>query len=97
MKRFIIAIAIAFGFGMNVNAQIGQYNRTGNDAFFTTSSYSEYREDVTIDEWGTMPFMPSSHGGLADYSADQHPTPVGSGLLLLASMGLAYGLRKRNK
>lgn len=62
------------------------------DAFFT-SSYREYRE--SDDEWGTMPILPTEHGGILDYTAVE--APVGSGLLLLAGMGLAYGLRKRNK
>lgn len=61
-----------------------------NDAFFA-SSYSEYRE--VDNEWGNMPVLPSEHGGILDYTA----VPTGSGLLLLAGMGLAYGLKKRKK
>ncbi|MBE6345596.1 MAG: hypothetical protein E7067_00065 [Lentimicrobiaceae bacterium] len=62
-----------------------------NDAFFT-QTYSEYREESN-GEWGVMPILPSQHGGAIDYTA----VPVGSGLLLLAGLGLAYGMRKRNK
>ncbi|MBR7175865.1 MAG: hypothetical protein IKD32_00985 [Bacteroidales bacterium] len=61
-----------------------------NDAFFA-SSYQEYRE--VDNEWGTMPVLPTEHGGFADYSA----VPVGSGLLLLAGLGLAYGMRKSKR
>ena len=59
-----------------------------SDGFFT-SSYNNYRE--TTDEWGTMPTM-IGHGYDTDQSA-----PLGSGLLLLAGMGLAYGIRKKSK
>lgn len=89
MKKYIITLVLALGFGMNVNAQFGQYSQGGSDAFFSTSSGVEYRE--TTDEWGTLPSLPG-FGSYADQSAD---APVGSGLLLLAGMGLAYGLRKR--
>lgn len=62
-----------------------------NDAFFT-QTYSEYREESN-GEWGIMPVLPSQHGGAIDYTA----VPVGSGLLLLAGLGLAYGMRKSKR
>lgn len=80
-KLFLAAIVLVMG----CNISFAQ-----NDAFFTTS-YQEYRE--ADNEWGAMPGLPSVHGSAIDYSA----VPVGSGLLLLAGMGLAYGLKKRNK
>lgn len=83
MKKKLFLAAIAMMLGCSISfAQ--------NDAFFT-SSYSEYRE--VDNEWGVMPILPSEHGGLMDYTA----VPAGSGLLILAGMGLAYGLKKRNK
>ena len=94
MKKYIITLAIALGFGMNVNAQIGEYNRQygqdHTDGFFSGSNYTEYREDVWADN---MPLLPGQHGYNFDYNAE--PAPLGSGLLLLAGMGLAYGIRRR--
>ena len=87
MKKYILTIALAIGFGMNLNAQFGQSGKS--DSFFSSNKYSEYR-DVT--EMGTMPLLPG-HNTLNDYDAD--PAPVGSGLLLLAGLGLGYAsLRK---
>lgn len=90
MKKYIITLVLALGFGMNVNAQFGQYSQGGSDAFFSASSGVEYRE--TENEWATLPSLPG-FGSYEDQNADD--APVGSGLLLLAGMGLAYGLRKR--
>lgn len=85
MKKKLFLAAIILVLGCNISfAQ--------KDTFFTTT-YSEYRE---VNEWGTMPILPTEHGGLIDYTAVPD-TPIGSGLLLLAGMGLAYGLKKRNK
>ncbi len=92
MKKYIITLAIALGFGMNVNAQIGEYNRQygqdHTDGFFS-GSYDEFREDTWSNEFGVMPTI-IGHG----YQYDQ-TAPLGSGLLLLAGMGLAYGIRRR--
>lgn len=63
-----------------------------NDAFFT-QTYSEYREEFNGEWGGIMPVLPSQHGGDIDYTA----VPVGSGLLLLAGLGLAYGMRKSKR
>ena len=88
MKKYILTIALAIGFGMNLNAQIGQSGKS--DSFFSSNKYSEYR-DVTED-MGVMPLLPG-HNTLKDYDAD--PVPIGSGLLLLAGLGLGYAsLRK---
>ena len=84
MKKYIMTIIFAIGFGMSLNAQ--------SDGFFN-SSYSEYRDQ---DDWGqNMPMLPTQHGTKYDFAAEE--APVGSGLLLLAGMGLAYGMRKKSK
>lgn len=94
MKRYIIAIVFALGLVLNVDAQIGQYQQAGSDAFFEATDMMEYRTDD--DQWGTFPFMPNLHNGLEDYSAVPS-TPLGSGLLLLAGMGLGYAaFRKKD-
>ena len=59
---------------------------------FFTSSYNNYRE--TTDEWGTMPSM-IGHGLLDDQNANG--APLGSGVLLLAGLGLAYAMRNKNR
>lgn len=93
MKRYILTIALAIGLGLNLNAQSQQ--RNSSDGFFT-SSYSEYREED--QEWGTMPLLPGTHGSNFDYSAaPAEPAPIGSGLLILTSLGLGYAsLRRKN-
>lgn len=82
MKKYITSIIFALAFTMNLSAQ--------NDGFFS-SDYTDYREEE-VYEWGTMPALPEQHGGLCDYSA----VPLGSGLLLLGGLALAYGFRKKN-
>lgn len=100
MKSKLFLVIIALMLGCNVSlAQNEMFTQDdmffNNDAFFTTS-YSEYRE--VDDEFGIMPILPIQHGGLIDYSAvpDTPEAPLGSGLLLLASMGVAYGIRRRS-
>jgi hypothetical protein len=89
MKKYILTIALAIGFGMNLNAQIGQSGKS--DSFFSSNKYSEYRDETAM---GTMPLLPG-HNTLKDYDADPKQVPVGSGLLLLAGLGLGYAsLRK---
>ena len=91
MKKYIITLAIAMGFGMNLNAQIGQFNQGGTDGFFSSGNYTEYRDDA----WATnMPVLPGQHG--VDYDFAAEPAPLGSGLLLLAGLGLGYAMRKKN-
>ena len=58
-----------------------------SDSFFR---YNNVEEQRTNESWGSMPAM-IGHGLDGDQSA-----PLGSGLLLLAGMGLAYGFRKKN-
>ena len=58
-----------------------------SDSFFRYNNVEEQRSN---ESWGSMPAM-IGHGLDGDQSA-----PLGSGLLLLAGMGLAYGFRKKN-
>lgn len=55
-----------------------------SDGFFTTS-FGEYRS-----EQQTSPALP-----LAGTNVDHSAVPVGSGLLLLAGMGIAYTVARR--
>lgn len=81
MKKVILTIAIILGLGAGVNAQ--------SDAFFT-QSFSTYREVGTdIDE--ETPRLPYH-----ELTTNQD-APLGTGLLLLAGLGLGYAaLRKKD-
>ena len=56
-----------------------------SDAFFT-QSFSEYRDAEEV-----LPALPYAHN-LGEHQA----APLGTGILLLAGMGLAYAIRKNN-
>ena len=84
MKKIILAIALFAA--VSANAQ--------SDGFFTSSyTYDENRETPDA-AWGTLPAI-FGH----DYEMDQNadPAPVGSGLLVLAGLGLGYAATKRRK
>ena len=84
MKKIILAIALFVALGLSANAQ--------NDGFFSTgSNYKEYREDVWAQN---MPVLPGQHGSQYDFAAES--APIGSGLLVLAGLGLAYAMRRKN-
>lgn len=83
MKKYIMTLVIALGFGMSVSAQ--------SDGFFS-SNYEEYREGLEEVGHSQMPAM-IGHGYTMDQNAES--APIGSGLLLLAGMGLLYASRKR--
>ena len=76
-----IILAIALFAAVNAHAQ--------RDGFFAYNSYEELNRQE--NGWGDMPSM-INHGIKYDMDA-----PLGSGLLLLAGMGLAYGMRKKSK
>ncbi len=82
MKKIILVIAMFAALGMSAKAQ--------SDGFFSGSGYTEYREDIWAEN---MPVLPGQHGSNYDFAAE--PAPVGSGLLLLAGMGLLYASNKR--
>lgn len=86
MKKLTIIITIFLALGFELNAQ-------KTDGFFTTN-YIEYREENV--EWGDMPLLPNEHGTNLDYQAYKD-VPTGSGLAILAALGLAYGIRKGKK
>lgn len=66
---------------INVSAQ--------GDGFFT-SNYSNYEDRA--EGFGELPGLPGSHGLDYDVAA-----PLGSGLVILAGLGLGYALRRRTK
>ena len=82
MKKIILAIALFAA--VSANAQ--------SDSFFRYNNVEEQRTNSGNGEWGTMPTL-VGHGYTTDMDAN---APLGSGLLLLAGMGLADGFRKNN-
>ena len=83
MKKIILAIALFVAVGLSANAQ--------SDGFFSTgSNFKEYRDDVWAQD---MPVWPGQRGVDYDFAAE---APLGSGLLLLGGLALAYGIRKKD-
>lgn len=82
MKKLITTTIFTIAFLMNLNAQ-------GRDGFFTYNNVEEYR---TENNWSIMPTLPALHGFDFDQNAN---APLGSGLLILGGLALAY-LRKKS-
>ncbi len=81
MKKIILAIALFATVSANAK----------NDGFFTSNYNSEQnRENSVQGGWADVVGLPG-HG-----LTDSQSAPLGSGLLLLGGMALAYGLRKKN-
>ena len=89
MKKYIVLAALPMVLTLGLNAQVGSYNFSSSDGFFN----SRATEDIETreEQWGAMPRI-FGHGLDKNQNA-----PLGSGLLLLAGMGLAYGVRRKMK
>lgn len=94
MKKYILIIILAIGFGLSLNAQmLSQCYTSQTDGFF---SMDQYDEQGRVGQWaGDMPLLPRVHGSELDHSAKA--TPLGSGLLVLTSMGIGYTVIRRKK
>lgn len=87
MKKYIITLVFALGLGLNLSAQ--------NDGFFTSSyEFNKNRESSNNGDWDLFE-MPSMIGHGYDIDGDANNAPLGSGLLLLGGLALAYGMRKK--
>ena len=86
MKRVIITLSFIAALGLNVNAQ--NQSTQSSDGFFNNSTLTEtnYREGSFVE-----PNFPDRN------KFENQDAPLGSGLLLLAGMGAAYALRRKNK
>ena len=81
MKKIILSIALFAA--VSANAQ--------NDGFFTSNyNYGQNRESTGAWDGVDMPAM-ITHGRTTN-----QPAPLGSGLLVLAGLGVAYAMRKKN-
>lgn len=82
MKKYIITLVLALGFSMGLNAQ--------SDGFFSSSN-NGYRNADIESQFSGVPAL-VGHTLESNQSA-----PLGSGMLLLAGMGLGYAaLRKKD-
>lgn len=82
MKKVLMMLIV--GLSMDVNAQ--------SDGFFRYQY--EYRE-IKNEEWNELILLPNAHGLDYNYPADN--VPIGTGLLLLSGMGLAYANYRKSK
>ncbi|MBQ8760887.1 MAG: hypothetical protein IJZ06_05645 [Bacteroidales bacterium] len=89
MKKLLVTLSIVATLGFSANAQF--QSNTQNDGFFSYSTPSGQYRDGTSS--GNFPVLPMT-GVYGDQAGN--PAPVGSGLVLLAGMGLAYAMRRKN-
>ena len=81
MKKVLVTLSLVLTLGLGASAQ--------SDAFF---SYSDVETpNRTGSQLGATPGLPMRG------QSDDQPAPLGSGLLVLAGLGLAYGLKRREK
>lgn len=85
MKKIALAIALVLALGLAANAQIGI-----SDAFFNDWAQSDFLRDGGL---GLMlPGLPGDHGLGGDV-----PAPLGSGLIILGTLGAGYATLRRRK
>lgn len=84
MKKILSIIAIIFCLGNGLNAQ--------TDGFFNYSEAGKQNRNSTST---FQPLLPISHG--SEVNEPAYPTPVGSGLLILSCVGIAYASYKKKK
>ena len=90
MKKYIVLAVLSMVLTLGLNAQVGSYSFSSSDGFFNSNA-TEDIENREVSSWGEMPRI-FGHGLETNQNA-----PLGSGLLLLAGMGLAYGVRRKMK
>jgi hypothetical protein len=87
MKKYILTIMVIVGLAANLNAQ--------SDGFFNNSK-SGYRSENSNE---LLPMLPKTYNSLNDYDATgktpDEPAPLGSGLLILTGLAVAYSRKKK--
>ena len=93
MKKYIIIIAVLFGFISNISAQEVQNYDTNTDGFFHNFKF-KFRTEQQSE---ILPMLPDGYNCLTDFDASDpnNPAPVGSGLLILTGLAIAYSQRKK--
>lgn len=88
MRKLLVTFAIVATLGFSANAQF--QSNTQSDGFFSSTTPSDgYRTETGSGE------VPALALPFRNSDANQ-PAPIGSGLLLLAGMGLAYAAKRKN-
>ncbi len=90
MRRYILLAVFSVVLTLGLNAQVGSYTISSSDGFFKARVTEDIETRETTD-WGDMPRI-FGHGLDTNQNA-----PLGSGLLLLAGMGLGYGVKRKLK
>lgn len=89
MKRLIITTAILFGLSIGAFAEydggLFQRGAVSDEEYYGAGYY--YNRDGS-----TLPLLPYQHN-----LEGNQPAPIGSGAMLLAGLGIAYALGKKNK
>lgn len=88
MKKFLVTLSIVMTLGFGANAQM-QSVISSSDGFFSSNTTTEENRE---GETGLFPTLP---GRNLTGDQDASPTPIGSGLLILAGLGVAYAARRR--
>ena len=85
MKKTIITLSLILGMTMTTFAEGGLFHR-GNNAKNGASGYTYFSTQGIGDNAGSpaMPLLPQ-HG-----EDTNQPAPLGSGIVMLASLGAAY-------
>lgn len=83
MKKVLVTLSLLLTLGLGASAQ--------SDAFFSYSDVDNQQRTGGVAI--TTPGLPGQ-GTNTDNPAN--PAPLGSGLLLLAGLGAAYALRRKN-
>ena len=87
MRKLLVTFAIVATLGFSANAQF--QSNTQSDGFFSSTTPSDgYRTETGSGE--LLPTLPFRNG------TGDNAAPIGSGLLLLAGMGLAYAAKRKN-
>ena len=82
MKKTVLTIAIVLGIALGASAQ--------NGGLFGKGPTRGYEEDFNNDRNFGLLSLPNSHGETEDVTA-----PLGSGLLMLLTLGGGYALTRR--
>ena len=85
MKKILLTLGIIMTMLFCANAQYGQ-----SDAFFNNWDDNDDRLDISE---GFSFVLPGTHGYMFDTNGTT--TPLGSGLLVLATLGAGYAASKR--
>ncbi len=91
MKKLTLTIAIVLGLGMTTFADGGGLFQRGDNAGTPNNTGYAFSNNAKVESGDPTPMLPN-HG-----ETTNQPAPVGSGIVLLATLGGAYMIAKRHK